>query len=1140
MSNQNHIDPPIVATQGNDLLITIGFYRGDLGSGKVRCKLQVVHDGVSIESEEDDKLVFEKALDMKAVPDVTNMWRAEFKAPVEKGGSISLDVEVIALKDGRSLAKAAYRLGPKLNERTAIKRSDRAPRMLHAINTAAGPTAKAVAADSKTKLDDMLEHIHAALIDNDGFRRGIAGSTDGLLSNRRQLSSDELVKVDEQLSLILTEKLLGIPYNMPGNVYGNCNIPDGKKSKLVHLNNDVFWERMRPSTPEITYPWCTECQQLSTMVNYFRGVDIWALFPGAKGELGAQRASLDVPKAAGGIIIPAEQAAGSLDKALYEDAACPLGPGDIFVFSDEKQRYTDAKGVEHVVTAKEAAKLPPEDRAKCKPIPAQDPANHPHINCILRVYKRAGNYFFQLMDTGGQMPAVEGHALFKRSNPIMEGICDGRFITQVRPDGDAAGVSPCVGIGIWPKSYKTDVAKLKKAYERALVARPVGLARLFLFERATGAVLYATPLLRTYTADSHQNFSAARLAWSLRNVPHNAEIGAMWAVWGPRGPLARRLIDSRHTTLFDIRSEFAAATGPSKEFNNAVLANFPYGEMTGFLFLQNILTMSPADAEQAHTGKDAPFRFPTDDKDPEYYKKFVYVEVGKLNNAHKPASWAQDKKWDLNTHRWDQHIFGDRSIRTIKKQVPSLDATSFELKMLEGDMEIDTAQFAKVAGQWIWAFNKGKVVQAPVDAKKDGKVAQATGDAKQSVAITLPQSVVAMAKTDTKIPLYVELALPVIDKRYARPSKFDTYPYFRGDFPLAPSKCPAKSPPTGDACPDFFAADSATPCPSDCPYIVRLRGLTLSGQGKLDKPFAAETLAYSATVSYLDGDALTLRPSASCKATIEIQHAGKTITTSSGVESSPLKLALGSNTIEVVATALNHTKRTYTLTVVRAQPSKDHSLASLSVAPGKLVAASDLSSPFTASTFDYEVVETDAAKLGFTPKPTNSLAKLTINGTAHAAETERTLAMNGFGAHETKIVVTAEDGQASTYTITYRRGDANTKLKTLRVLANYKDQELVRQISLDDEDDADTETYVVEVPNETTRVRVVAVAEANTSRVYLEGKQIWGGGNVNVEGEPALQTNSPTVARLEVVAQNGKRRTYELQIRRPKDAEVGG
>ena len=1143
MANQHRLDSPILVEKDDKLIITITFYMAGYlpknAEHAVTCRLQVYHDAVQLE---DDQLLFDKQAQMKLTSFASQVYTLDFSVDRQKGGKISLDLTLVKSADSSPLAKATYRLGPTLNAPVKIRRNDQAPRMLQALNTAAGPKAKPT---SSHPLNDILEHVHAALVDNDGFRKGIASSIDGALSSRRQLSPDKLVATDEQLSLVITEKFLGLPYQMAGNVYGNCYVPDvNKKARLVHLNNDVFWERMRPSSAEITYPWCTECQQLTTMVNYLRGVDIWALAPGAKGELGAQRASFKVAEAAGGTIIDESEAKGALASKLYTDANFPLGPGDFFVFNDEKHRITEG-GKEKIVSGSVVRGYSDEERKakQPKPIPAQSPENHPHISCILRVFKRAGNYFFQLMDTGGQPPYSEGYPIYRRRTVGAEGICDGRFTTAVRPDGDAAGVAPCVGIGIWPKKYKTDFAKLERALERARFARPVALARLHLVERATGALLYATPLLRTYTNDREQNFSPARLAWSLRNVPHASTIEAFWSVWAPRGPLARRLIDSRHTSLFDVRSEFASGTTPSKEFNNVLLSKFPYVEAGGFLFLQNIVALGPTTAEELHADAKVSYRFPSDDADPDYYKQFGYVEVSKINSVHSPKSWVQDKKFDLNTYVWDRHVFGDQAIRLVTAQVTKTDTTQ-DIKMLESSVEIDAAQFSQIAGKWYTKglnpaspiFDKGKLLQAP-GGKRDGQVAASASDPKQSVSITLPADVAALAN-QPKVHLYVELAMPVIDKRFARPDKFDSYPYFRGDFPVKPSNCPGN--PKPDECPDFLPA-----CPKSCQYIVRLRGLTLGGSGKLDAPFDPETLSYSGSVSYLDGDALTLRASASCKATIEIKLGSQTLTTASGVESAPLRLSVGSNTIDVTATTLNNTTKHYQLKIERAKASKEHSLDDLRVAPGKLVQAADANAGFAPGTFAYEVVDTQDGKLGFTPKLTNPLAKLSVDGKPHASETEIVLAMTGFKAHTTTFEVVAEDGQSSKYEVVYRRGDANVELKTLRVLVNFKDQTLIEnvQTGADQAANPDTESYTVEVPDDTTRVRFVAVAAAETSKVFLDGQRLFGAKTLElsklepqgVEGEPPLQVNGPSIARIEVEAQNGRRRTYELEIRRPKD-----
>lgn len=1141
-SNAHRVVPTFAPSGESSLDITITFYASGYMSANPICRLWVYHDAL-IENDEDDQLIFKNLLaHMKPIDNAAHVYAAKVSVDHKQLGKISLDVEVVK-RNGSQLAKASYRLGVELNTATTIKRADRAPRMLHALNTAPGPKREP---GTSHQLNDILTHVHAALTDNQAFRAGIASSPDGLLSNQRQQPfHDELTRVDEQLSLIITEKLLGLPYQMTGNVYGNCWVPDAaKKRRLVHLSNDVFWERMRPSAEEITYPWCTECQQLTTMVNYLRGVDIWALAPGARGELGAQRPSLDVAKNAGGKIISEDEAKHALSSNHYEGPK-PLGPGDFFVFNDEKWRYKqDGK---YVYVSKETVDGWTTDERNSKQelglAPAQHPKNHPHISCILRVFKRAGNYFFQLMDTGGKGPGDEGHPLLRWHPPVREGVCDGRFLSRGVPDSGAAGTGQCVGLGVWPKDYKTNVGKLKRALERALVARPVALARLFLVERKDGAVLYATPLLRTYTEDSQQNFSPARLAWSLRNVPHNDSIEAFWAVWVPRGPLAKRLIASRHASLFDIRSEFAAATGASKEFNNVVLSRFPFVDPHGLLFMENINAMSSDNREKLHalSGTNR-FRFPTDDNDPDYYTRFSYAEVSKIHRAGKHKTGLQLQQYNLKAHPWDQHIFGDRSIRTIKKQVTSTDPAQ-SLKLLEGEVEIDLEQFSVVEGEWYSQglhdtspkFGSGKVSQA-AGGPTDGKVAASKSDPKQSVNLILPEAVAAIAG-QAKVRLFVELAVPVIDNRYARPDKFDQYPYFRGDFPVRPDNCPGGNP-GPDSCADWNLWD----CPQDCAYIVKLRGLELSGNAKLNPAFDGKLGSYQGTVSYLDGGALTLTPAASCKATIRVEHGGKTIETSSGVESAPIGLSVGANAVVIRAEAPNGSSTTHTLHIERAKPSKEHSLDALTVSPGKLVQAQNHDAGFAPQLLEYELIDTQEYKIGVTPTLTNELATLRVAGQPHESGTETLVDNKGFGAHTIEVRVEAEDGNSSIYRIVYHRGNANNHLKNLQVLVKYASQELVKQVPTEAEQkqNPEKETYSVNVPDNTTRVLVRAVPEAaQTSRVFLNGKQMWGNAKMDlpdgVEGEPPLLTTGPTIALVEVEAQNGRRRTYELLIRRPMD-----
>ena len=69
-------------------------------------------------------------------------------------------------------------------------------------------------------------------------------------------------------------------------------------------------------------------------------------------------------------------------------------------------------------------------------------------------------------------------------------------------------------------------------------ARPLGLARLVLvdrtkkidfkdiiaLDRTSSWLLYASPLVPTYEADEHANYSLVRRAWSLRGMPEHKNI----------------------------------------------------------------------------------------------------------------------------------------------------------------------------------------------------------------------------------------------------------------------------------------------------------------------------------------------------------------------------------------------------------------------------------------------------------------------------------------------------------------------------------------------------------------------------------------------------------------------------------------
>jgi hypothetical protein len=616
-------------------------------------------------------------------------------------------------------------------------------------------------------------------------------------------------------------------------------------------------------------------------------------------------------------------------------------------------------------------------------------------------------------------------------------------------------------------------------------------------------------------------------------------LGAFWAVWAPRGPLARRMIDARSTSLHDVRSEFSSSTTPSKEFNNVVLSKFSYGEMSGFLFLENIVAMSPETTEELHAGKTA-FRFPIDETDPDHYKKFGYVEVTKINSVHKSSSWLQDKRYDLNTYAWDQHVFGDRSIRKFTAEISSNAATQ-EVKFLTGAIEIDDSRFAEIKGRCFHRlrdkksmdFPNGTVPPKPAEKHKGASAAKAKQDPKQSVELSFGKDTLAFVD---KYRLFVELELPVIDKRYPRPDKFDNYPLFRGDFPMQPPTC--KGQPGPDECPDFFA-DGPNKCPSDCAYIVKLRGLRAGGGVAIHK----QGDKFVGTVPYLAGQSLALTAQASCKAKISIVGAGSSVNGTTSVPVPAIALPVGKTTLTVTATAANSTQASATLELTREAPSSVHTLAALTASAGKLVQVGNEASGFDPAVLEYNLVDTNNQVVSLTPTLATDVATLAVDGKSHTSGKPVSKTFTSFGPHQVVIRVTGQDGSSGEYRVHYRRGSADNRLSKLQVYIKWAEQKVVKQVTGDGGDEqADKETYTVEIPDDVDRVKIVATPAFAAAKLYMDGEPMARTTELDlpdddVVGEPSLKSNVATIVTIEVEAQNLLRRAYELKILRPKDDE---
>lgn len=146
-------------------------------------------------------------------------------------------------------------------------------------------------------------------------------------------------------------------------------------------------------------------------------------------------------------------------------------------------------------------------------------------------------------------------------------------------------------------------------------------------------------------------------------------------------------------------------------------------------------------------------------------------------------------------------------------------------------------------------------------------------------------------------------------------------------------------------------------------------------------------------------------------------------TVSSGASSNALALTLGTNTITVLFTPVNGTATQYTITITRSSTlSSISSISSLSVSLGTL------SPTFSSGTTAYTMtVANGVSSITVTPTLTDSLSTMTVNGTSvNSGSASGSITIN-VGNNTITIVVTAENGNTTSYTITVTRLNATTK-----------------------------------------------------------------------------------------------------------------
>lgn len=212
-------------------------------------------------------------------------------------------------------------------------------------------------------------------------------------------------------------------------------------------------------------------------------------------------------------------------------------------------------------------------------------------------------------------------------------------------------------------------------------------------------------------------------------------------------------------------------------------------------------------------------------------------------------------------------------------------------------------------------------------------------------------------------------------------------------------------------------------------------------------------------------------------------------------------LSYGVNTINIVVTAENGNKKTYTLKITRNDNrSSENSLLDLSINPGNI--------EFDSNKTDYTiVVDNNVTQMEVVAKAKDSKAKVTGTGLIDLTD----------DINEINIVVTAENGSRKTYTIKVIKNNeienlsSNNKLKQL----------IVHGYNINFESGKDI--YYLEVSKNVDKINMEAISEDEKATVLIN----------NLD---TLEVGENIIT-IDVTAENGDIKTYKIIVNK-NDNEV--
>ncbi len=199
-----------------------------------------------------------------------------------------------------------------------------------------------------------------------------------------------------------------------------------------------------------------------------------------------------------------------------------------------------------------------------------------------------------------------------------------------------------------------------------------------------------------------------------------------------------------------------------------------------------------------------------------------------------------------------------------------------------------------------------------------------------------------------------------------------------------------------------------------------LSGLAVS-DGSLEPDFSAAVTSYTVNVGNTVSDIRVTPTTADTSAGVSVN--GKVLR--SGSTSDAVNLDVGQNTVLVKVTAENGSEKTYTLTVIR-EGSANADLSGIILSSGSI-------NGFAPEKMDYAAeVQNSVTEIQVTPSVADATAAIKVNGSdVSSGETSDPIPLTA-GNNTIAIVVTAQNGNIKTYTVTVKRA-YNVNLSTLNL-----------------------------------------------------------------------------------------------------------